>query len=197
MRVQKKTRISIVLGIVTILAIGGTTAYFLTTESAHNVISTSGVDVELYELADPTGDGSTLIPFSNLVNVFPGSIYSKIPYIENIDTEPVWVRAKLTLTRTTTDGTVTPINDIASVIELGDVGTNWMTGEDGYYYYNLSLNAGEATEPIFKTVKFTDELPNSLQGVTFSLIINAEATQMKNNGVSATTASWTESGEEE
>ena len=197
MRVQKKTRISIILGIVTILAIGGTTAYFLTTESAHNIISTSGVDVELYELADPTGDGSTLIPFSDLINVFPGSTYSKIPYIENVDTEPVWVRARLTLTMTTTDGAITPISDIASVIELGEVGTNWTTEANGYYYYNLALKTGEATEPIFKTVKFTDELPNNLQGAKFSLTIEAEATQMKNNGTSATTASWTESGEEE
>ena len=171
-------------------------AYFVTSETAHNVVSMSGVDIELYELTDPDGEESALTPLTDLGKVMAGATYSKIPYIENIEIQPVWVRAKLTLSKTLADDTEIIIDNYTSLIELKGVGENWFFGEDGFIYYNPVLAGGKSTEPMFKSVKFADELDEEHQdAVYFTLKIDAEATQSVNNGTSATTASWTESGE--
>lgn len=196
MRLGKQARISIFL-LLTALLVGGTVAYFTTTEQAHNIVSISGVNIKLYELADPTGDGSTLVPFHDLENVEPGVTYSKIPYVENIDVEPVWVRARFTLTETLPDGTTISIPDYTPVIELGDVGENWKREQDGLYYFDNKLTGGASTEPIFKTVKFKPEIDDRHQGSVYTLKVETEATQVANNGNSPIEAKWTENGEEE
>ncbi|MBR3319708.1 hypothetical protein IKG20_00135 [Candidatus Saccharibacteria bacterium] len=194
MRLKRLSRISPLLLIVFLLAVSGSVAYYVTTETAHNVVSMSGVDIELYELADPSGNESTLTPFTNLEKVLPGTTYSKIPYIENVDTQPVWVRAKLTLSKTLADDSEVIIEDGASVMELGGIGENWTRGEDGFYYYGPALEGGKSTEPIFRTVKFTDEIADEHQdAVYFTLKVDADATQYVNNGTTAKDANWTES----
>ena len=190
MRLKHQTRLSLLLLATFLLVAGGSVAYFVTTETAHSVVSTSGVAIELYELAGPEES----IPFSDLENVLPGVTYSKIPYVENVDTEPVWVRAKITLKKTV-DGTETVIDDYASMMELGGIGANWAYKEDGFYYYSSALNSGEATEPIFQTVIFTDDMASEYQDAVYSLTVTAEATQVANNGTSAENANWT-GGEE-
>ena len=194
MRLTKQTRIGIFL-LLTALLVGGTVAYFTVSEQAHNIVSTSGVDIKLYELTDPTVDGSVLTAFSDLENVIPGATYSKVPYIENIGVEPVWARARLTLTERLPDGTTVPIDDYTSVIELGEVGTNWILGQDRIYYYIPQVANGASTEPLFKTVKINENIGARHQGSVFSLKVEAEATQVANNGSSVMEANWT--GEEE
>ena len=190
MRSKNFTRLSLLLLAVFLLAAGGSVAYFVTSETAHNVVSTSGVSIALYELAGP----AEIQPFHDLENITPGTTYSKIPYIENTDTEPVWVRAKITLKQTTGDGTETPLTDYASFMEFGDLGTNWTLHTDGFFYYASALAGGAQTEPLFKTVKFADTIGDEYQLATYSLTVTAEATQVAHNGTSGLDASWTESG---
>ncbi|MBR3204270.1 hypothetical protein IKF81_01140 [Candidatus Saccharibacteria bacterium] len=195
MRLKQQTQTLILLGTILFLAVSGTVAYFVTTEIAHNIVSTKGVDIELYELVDPEGDGSSPAPFNDLEKIIPGITYSKIPYVENIDTEPVWTRAKLTLKRKIDDIEII-IDDPTSLIELGEMSEKWTLKEDGFYYYDSSLNGGKSTEPLFKTVKFKDGLDDEYNNATFTLTIDAEATQVANNGTTPTEANWTEGGGE-
>lgn len=191
MRQKNQVRALVVLGIVTFLALSSTAAYFVTTRTAHNIISTSGVDIELDELADPEGS----IPFDDLENISPGVTYSKIPYVENVDIESVWVRVKLILKKKVGESETT-IDDLTSLMELGEMGNAWLDGGDGFFYYNLSLASGQKTEPIFKTVKLKNEAGDEYKDAVFAFTISAEATQVANNGISAQEASWTESGGE-
>ena len=194
MRLNRKTHISLALFAILLALFGGTMAYFATSEASHNVISTGGVKITLYELSDPTGSGTDLIPFEDITNIVPGASYSKIPLVKNIDTEPVWVRSHLSLTKTTPDGTVIPIPDLSSVLVLIDVGSNW-TYLDNYYYYNPPLSADELTEPLFKGIKFKETIDTAEApvGTIYSLTVNASATQTANNGTTAPTAGgWDE-----
>ena len=191
MRLQKKnlTRVGIVLGAALLIAAWGSVAYFVASETAHNVISTSGVGIGLYEFADPDGTGD-LVPFEDLTNVMPGTTFSKIPYIENNETEPVWVRASISMKVRFEDGTEKKINNPGLFVELGEIGDGWTNGGDGYYYYEQALGAGEATTPYFKKVTFLAAVPSEYKNAKFSLTVKAEGTQVANNGSSAKTAGW-------
>ena len=191
MRSKNFSRLGLLLLVVFLLAAGGSVAYFVTSETAHNVVSTSGVSIALYELAGP----AEIQPFHDLENITPGTTYSKIPYIENTDTEPVWVRAKISLIQTTGDGTETPVTDFSSLMTLQNLGTHWLlNSDDGFYYYDSALSTGERTESIFQSVKFADTIGDEYQLATYSLTVTAEATQVTHNGTSGLDASWTESG---
>ncbi len=190
MRRKPQIRTLLILGIAFLLAMGSTVAFFVTSETAHNLVSTGGVDIKLYEL-----DGSAEHnPFHDLENIVAGETYSKIPYVENLDLEPVWVRAKISLKQTAGDGTETPVTDFSSLMTLQQVGTHWALSSDGYYYYDLPLSGWEETEPVFRSVKFADSIGDEFQLATYTLTVTAEATQVKHNGTSALDASWTESG---
>ncbi len=189
MRRENQIRLLIALGLTLLLAISGTVAYFTASETAHNIVSTQGVNIEIYEYASP--DGSK--PFSELSNIATDVTYSKIPYVENIDIEPVWVRSKIILKRKIGD-VETIIDDYFSLMEIGEKGENWTLADDGFYYYNSALSGGEKTEPLFKTVQFKDGLDNIYMDALFSLTVSAEATQSVNNGTSALNATWGESG---
>ncbi len=191
MRRKHQIRTSLILGAIALLAMGGTVAYFVTSETAHNIVSTSGVKIALNELDGPAGSK----PFHYLENITAGETYSKIPYIENIDTEPVWVRAKISLIQTTGDGTETPVTNFSSLMTLQNLGTHWLlNSDDGFYYYDSALSTGERTESIFQSVKFADVIGDEYQLSTYTLTVTAEATQVKHNGTSAQDAAWTESG---
>lgn len=190
MRQKLSLKTSILLLALVLLAAGGSVAYFVTSETAHDTVSMSGVSILLNEFAGPEGSE----PFHDLENIVAGAVYSKIPYVENNGPEPVWVRAKVTLKQIATGGTATTISDYSPLMELQELGGNWTLSSDGFYYYNSALQSGEQTEPIFKTVKFADNLSDDFKNSTYSLTVAAEATQVVHNGTNALDASWTEGG---
>ncbi|MBR2586954.1 hypothetical protein IKE71_01105 [Candidatus Saccharibacteria bacterium] len=190
MRQNSRTRLLIVLGAISLLSLGGTVAYFVTSETAHNVVSMSGVSILLNEFAGPEGSH----PFHDLEDIVPGKTYSKIPYIENNGPEPVWIRAKVSLKQTANDGTESAVADFSRLMTLENIGPNWTLHSDGFYYYASPLSSGESSTPIFDSVKFADAIDGEFQLSTYTLTVSAEATQVKHNGSSALDAAWTESG---
>ena len=187
MRSNNKIRIMTFTSMTLILiTIFGTAAYFIAVETAHNVISTSGVGIALYDLSDPDGE---LVPFSKLTNVYPGETYSKIPYVENNEVNPVWVRASVELRAELKTGETVIIPEYGELVVLNEIGSNWREN-DKMYYYEPVLYPGEKTTPFFTSVKFKEEIPDSFQDAKFILTVKAEATQTANNGDSALTANW-------
>lgn len=190
MRQTSRTRLLIILGAISLLTLSGTVAYFVTSETAHNVVSMSGVSILLNEFAGPEGSR----PFHDLENIAGGETYSKIPYVENNGPEPVWIRAKVSLKKTEGDGSDSTLSDFSSLMTLQELGENWFLSSDGFYYYSSALQGGESTEPFFKSVKFADSIDEDFNLATYTLTVSAEATQVKHNGTSALDAAWTESG---
>lgn len=172
----------LLIGIATLIMvmIGSTSAFFVTSSRAHNVITTGGVSIELIENTNQSGVDGRPIPFTNIDNARPGEEYSKIPQVKNTDDGDAWIRIAVKKVAEKSDGTMV---DVADNLMLTNYNTrNWLDGNDGYYYYYRALKAGETTEPLFTNVKLADNLNSEIKASKYHLSLQAEAVQAANNG---------------
>lgn len=174
MKKWKIVALCTVLACLSIVA-SGTLAYFTAQETAHNVITTSGVAIQLHEFSDNGGDGLT--PWKDVEGVMPGAEISKIVTVENTGASDVWVRIKV-------DKTILLANQDKGnpeVMKL-DINPEFWTEQDGYYYYKSPLAPGYSTRELFTTVTFDPEMGNEYQGSTAHIDVKADAVQVANNG---------------
>ena len=178
----------------------GTLAYFTAQETAHNVITSGGVAIQLIELSDNGGDGLTY--WRDVEGVMPGAEISKIVIVRNTGASEAWVRVKV-------DKTVILANkdkgnpevmklynnngDSEWIEQDGYEGTFWIE-HDGYYYYKNPLAPGDETPALFTTVTFDAvKMDNDYQSCKAYIDVKADAVQVANNGTSALTATgWPE-----
>lgn len=173
---KRKLLILSVLVICVATLAAGTLAYFTSEGTAHNVITTGGVDITLQEWAD---EGKTK-PFEDLTGIMPGMTVTKIAEIKNTGASEAWVRVKVEKNiRLAGEGEVNP-----DLVELALDTANW-TEKDGYYYYNKALKPGEVTAPIFSAVTFNASMGNEYQNATATVDVQAQAVQTANNGTTA------------
>ena len=151
----------------------GTLAYFTSEGTAHNVITTGGVEIAVQEWADE--DKQT--PFEDLEGIMPGMTVTKIAEIKNTGASDAWVRVKVEK-NIKLQGEGTPDT---SLVELTLNTTDW-TEKDGYYYYSKPLKPGEVTAPIFTAVTFKPDMGNEYQNATATVDVVAQAVQTANNG---------------
>lgn len=179
---RKIVVIALIVALVAVLAVG-TAAYFTAEDTATNVITSGSVSIKLHEMAK-TDDGE-LKPFENGQGVMPGSVVSKIVTVENTGSGTAWVRISVEKSIELSEGR-------EGETDLGlisfDLNTESWTEQDGYYYYNTALAAGEETAPLFTAVTFSTGMGNLYQGSTALVSVRAQATQTANNGDSALTA---------
>ena len=176
---KRKLLILSVLVICVATLAAGTLAYFTSEGTAHNVITTGGVDITLQEWAD---EGKTK-PFEDLTGIMPGMTVTKIAEIKNTGASEAWVRVKVEKNiRLAGEGEVNP-----DLVELALDTANW-TEKDGYYYYNKALKPGEVTAPIFSAVTFNASMGNEYQNATATVDVYAQAVQTANNGETALNA---------
>ena len=195
MRPKTKTCIATVVAALLLVTVWGSIAYYVTVETAHNVVSTGGVDIALFELTNEYDEHGDPKYFTDINNAIPGETYSKIPYVENLDTGSAWIRSALKVTVTTGDGVVHEIDDWSTILTINIDEENW-TLNGGYYYYDAALATGEKTEPMFTSVTIREDLPAEYLSSTITLNIDAEAVQSANNGSSAVEATgWGTGGE--
>ena len=172
------------LGVILFATVSGTSAFFVTSGSAHNVITTDGVAIELVINTEQSSVDVHSAPSMNIEGVQPGEIYSKIPQIKNVDNGDVYVRMRVYANVTHADGTINKISP--SIFNL-DLSRSW-SYKDGYYYYLRTLHAGETTVPLFTTVTIPGKFKEEYKGATFSLSLTGEAVQAANNGDNALNA---------
>ena len=175
MKKWKIVALCTVLACLSIVA-SGTLAYFTAQETAHNVITSGGVDIALIEKAD-TGNG--LADFENVDGVMPGAELSKIVTVENTGASDAWVRVSVTKSITLASG-VQGTPDLSLVVL--DINNKDWTEQGGFYYYNSALKPGETTKPLFETVTFAPEMGNEYQGSEANIDVKADAVQVANNG---------------
>lgn len=169
----------------------GTLAYFNAEGTAHNVITSGGVGIQLIE---KTKSGDTLVDFpeDGLSGILPGTSASKIVSVENTGSADAWIRVKVEMTITGSDREALPLeiggaDSVIPVITFTP-GESWTLGEDGYYYYNAAVASGKSTETLFEEVYFAAQMGNEYQNCTANLVVTAQAVQTANNGDSALTA---------
>ena len=151
----------------------GTLAYFTSEGTAHNVITTGGVEITVQEWAD---EGRTT-PFEDLTGVMPNTTVTKIAEIKNTGASDAWVRVKVEK-NIQLQGEGKPDTGL---VELTLNTADW-TEKDGYYYYTKVLKPGEVTAPIFTAVTFKPDMGNEYQNATATVDVAAHAVQTANNG---------------
>lgn len=188
---KRKLLILSVLVICVATLAAGTLAYFNAEDTAHNVITSGGVGIQLIE---KTKSGDTLVDFpeDGLSGILPGTSASKIVSVENTGFADAWIRVKVEMTITGSDGKALPLeiggaDSVIPVITFTP-GESWTLGEDGYYYYNAAVASGKSTETLFEEVYFAAQMGNEYQNCTANLVVTAQAVQTANNGDSALTA---------
>ena len=171
---KRKLLILSVLAICVAIVAAGTLAYFTAEDTAHNVITSGGVDIELKEWADEAKQ----TPFEDVTGIMPGVTVTKIAEIKNTGASEAWVRVLITKDiQLAGDSEVDP-----NLIKLGLNTTDWTLGTDGYYYYNKALKPGETTAPILSSVTFEPTMGNEYQNATATVDVAAHAVQTANNG---------------
>lgn len=139
------------------------------------------VDIDIVEMADD-GTGN-YIPWTDIVGAMPGEVYSAIPRVKNNGETAVIV--KMCLSQSATDGggesIALPNNTFGILVNeswtLESSETDAVNPATGNcYIYNSELEVGEVTEPLFTEVSLSSELGNEYENSTFSLHLEAEAT---------------------
>lgn len=187
---RKKLIIAALAALVVSLMAYGTLAYMTAETTAHNIITAGSVDIVLYDKSRPEGDdGQTPIeqlpdfPAQGL-RVMPGTEASKLVAVAKASSSAdCWVRVKLTPTLTLADGTsrtMTADDPITLVLNS----TDWLAGEDGWFYLQRPLTGDEPlSELLLSAVRFEPGMGNQYQGSTLSIDVSAQAVQSKNNDI--------------
>ena len=163
------------------LITGGTYAYYTTSDTARNVITSGGVDITVVEQQLING---TLQPYPNQpIKVMPATTVSKIVSVQSTE-QAAWVRMNYTLTVCDAEGKEMeiPADELAKVIVIESDTSNW-TLKDGWWYYNTAVKGGETTKPLFEEVEFSGPYTdNKYQLCTVVIDVTAQAVQQANNG---------------
>ncbi len=185
-KVKSKPRISgasvaiVALSILLIatIGIGIALAYFTSNATATGSIT----------LGDPvtisiTQGGASVSSLTFDDKALPGSIYKQpIGISSPAKMTEALMRAKLTITDA--DGSSTNVEATTT--------TNWIAGEDNYYYYNGSILANGNIDFI-TAIKIPTTLTNEAANTTYTIDIVVEAIQRANNAANAV---WTTAPEE-
>ena len=180
-----KKKILLAAAVMICLAVGasGTLAYFTSENTAHNVITSGGINIEVVEKTKTKEGTLEDFPKEGMSGVMPGTDVSKIVSVKNIGESEEWIRVQVESSIKAADGADLPltIENVGPVMTY-TVGGGWSLGEDGYYYYAKPVAAGETTDILFDAVKFAPEMGNTYQNCTANIEISAQAVQTANNG---------------
>ncbi|MDO5041372.1 MAG: SipW-dependent-type signal peptide-containing protein [Peptoniphilus sp.] len=177
---KKKLLLAAMMVIYLTVVVTGTIAYFTSEDTAHNVITSGGVKIKIIEKTKDE-DGNLVDFPEEGMKIMPGSAVSKIVSVKNTGNSEAWIRVKVKSEFQTATGT-------SSETEMADAEINyhlsgdWSLGNDGYYYYENPLPAGEVTSVLFDKVTFSSEMGNKYQNSTMKIVVYAEAVQAANNG---------------
>lgn len=148
-----------------------TLAYYTLIGRATSVVTSGDVQLAIHERQE---DGSAF-PEEG-VYVTPGDVVSKEVTIENVCGHPFYLRVKLV---SGIDSDELSVED-AFKIDLNE--EDWTQHEDGYIYYNVALQPGEITTPLFTEVEIVGEYVDQVfLGKTMTLTVAAHAVQSENN----------------
>ncbi len=179
---KKKIFVICIAAVILAIAVGSSLAYFVSSEKAHNVITTGNVNIKLIEKTY-SSDGKLIdFPKEGIDNVLPGSTVDKIVYVENTGSATVWIRLKV-YARITKGGEELPTtlgDDNIPAITFTP-SEDWVE-KDGYYYYTKPVSSKGTTDHFIDKVFFSTKIDNNYQQCNANLIVQAEAVQVANNG---------------
>lgn len=189
MNKKKLAGLALSLGLVSVVGVGATLAYFTDQASIANVVTMGHVDINLTEhqvvknedgqwVADET------VPVTSeglqFTDVYPGETVDKDPTVTiTEDSGDAYVRVRLDIvyegsTFTADDMAALQANIDREIAESGD----WYKAADGYYYYNTALTQEAPSAVLFEEVTLPGAAwKNNTASQSFSIQLQAEAIQ--------------------
>ncbi len=155
------------------IGIGIALAYF-----GANATATGNITLGNPVTISITQGGASVQSLTFSGKALPGTIYKQAIGVSSpAQMTEALMRAKLTITDT--DGT--------STIVEANTTTDWISGEDNYYYYNGSIDAN-ANVDFITAIVIPTSLTNEYANTTYTVDIVVEAIQRANNAANAV---WT------
>ena len=176
---RKILSLCLILILISIMGVG-TLAFFTDEEKADNIITSGNIDIQLNEWTGEVDGEGNKIHFEDVTGVMPGVTVPKIVEIENVGNNEAYVRISAEKVVKLAQEGEADLDLITMDFDL----ENW-TYQDGFYYYNEALQPGEVTKPLFTGVTFDAAMGNMYQECEVKIEVNADATQVANNGTSA------------
>ena len=144
---QKRSNAPLYVGLLLAIVgvIGGTFAYFTSTDTFTNTFQTDPYNVQVVETFDSPTDW------------VPGTTTSKTVVATNNGNVPVAVRVRLQESWVDAQNQSLPLTDgtnAAALINFHTGYTSKWTQQGGYYYYKTALDANESTETLIDSVTF-------------------------------------------
>lgn len=185
MNKRKLLTVTVALALVGAVGIGATLAYFTDEADAKNIITMGHVDIDIDEPNFPED--------KKIENVVPGDVITKDPTITVAeDSESAYIRAKVILDDELSDEQKSDLLDNINI----DTDKWYLNVDDGYYYYNAIVGAGESVI-LFDEVVIPETWGNEVADMSFTIDVFAEAIQSNNftptvDSVTGMITKWTD-----
>ncbi|EIF6174310.1 SipW-dependent biofilm matrix protein BsaA [Clostridium perfringens] len=179
-----------IAGVLAIGSIGGSLAWFTSSDSITNPFSTASTD----NPSDPNSGIKIHEDFNkeDADNTLPGDTVTKQVNVINKATYDQLIRVKIK--KVWKDAKGEPKNDLDTeniVLNFENNLTDskdpkegkWIEGSDGYYYYNGIVNPDGQTANLLESVTLSKDTTNEFKGLKFDVVVDSEGVQAANGAV--------------
>ncbi|HBZ6547678.1 TPA: hypothetical protein MMH54_002007 [Clostridium perfringens] len=180
-----------IAGVLAVGSIGGSLAWFTSSDSVTNPFSTASTD----NPSDPNSGIKIHEDFNkeDADNTLPGDTVTKQVNVINKATYDQLIRVKIKKVWKDAKGEEKSDLDTKNIIlnfEKNLTDSNkpeegkWIEGSDGYYYYNGIVNPKGQTANLLESVTLSKDTTNEFKGLKFDVVVDSEGVQAANGAVS-------------
>lgn len=179
-----------IAGVLAVGSIGGSLAWFTSSDSVTNPFSTASTD----NPSDPNSgiEINEIFNKEDADNTLPGDKVTKQVNVINKATYDQLIRVKIKKVWKDAKGNEKSDLDTKNIIlnfEKNLTDSNkpeegkWIEGSDGYYYYNGIVNPDGQTANLLESVTLSKDITNEFKGLKFDVIVDSEGVQAANGAV--------------
>ncbi|EDT72113.1 SipW-dependent biofilm matrix protein BsaA [Clostridium perfringens] len=179
-----------IAGVLAVGSIGGSLAWFTSSDSVTNPFSTASTD----NPSDPNSGIKIHEDFNkeDADNTLPGDTVTKQVNVINKATYDQLIRVKIKKVWKDAKGEEKPDLDTKNInlnFEKNLTDSNkpeegkWIEGSDGYYYYNGIVNPKGQTANLLESVTLSKDTTNEFKGLKFDVVVDSEGVQAANGAV--------------
>ena len=159
-------------------------------------ISVAGTLAWLY--TEPQVVENTFIPTevpNKVVETFDGTTKTNVK-IKNVGNIDAYVRASVIATWAEVDSNGNPTHSVYNekpALAMSDLGTDWVYGNDGYYYYTKKVASGDETGVMFSSIALADNAvkPTAAEGYDYVLSVEIMGQTIQAEPDSVVGSVWT------
>lgn len=179
-----------IAGVLAVGSIGGSLAWFTSSDSVTNQFSTASTD----KPSDPNSGIKIHEDFKpeDADNTLPGDTVTKQVNVINKATYDQLIRVKIKKVWKDAKGNEKSDLDTKNInlnFENNLTDSNkpeegkWIEGSDGYYYYNGIVNPDGQTANLLESVTLSKDTTNEFKGLKFDVVVDSEGVQAANGAV--------------